>query len=71
MLLRTAISQKPVLGCLKLPHEKTEGPLRISIIKRRQVKPRQKQQLFLSVACLYLSEELEKKLSVKNVDKEG
>ena len=27
MLLRTAISQKPVVGCLKLPHEKTEGPL--------------------------------------------
>ena len=26
MLLRTAISQKPVVGCLKLPHEKTEGP---------------------------------------------
>ena len=27
MLLRTAISQKPVVGCPKLPHEKTEGPL--------------------------------------------
>ena len=27
MLLRTAISQKPVVGCLKPPHEKTEGPL--------------------------------------------
>ena len=27
--------------------------------------------LFLSVTCLYLSEELEKKISVKNVDKEG
>ena len=27
MLLRTAISQKPVVGCTKLPHEKTEGPL--------------------------------------------
>ena len=27
MLLRTAISQKPVVGCPGLPHEKTEGPL--------------------------------------------
>ena len=27
MLLRTAISQKPVVGCPWLPHEKTEGPL--------------------------------------------
>ena len=27
MLLRTAISQKPVVGCPRLPHEKTEGPL--------------------------------------------
>ena len=27
MLLRTAISQKPVVGCPELPHEKSEGPL--------------------------------------------
>ena len=27
MLFRTAISQKPVIGCPGLPHEKTEGPL--------------------------------------------
>ena len=27
MPLRTAISQKPVVGCPGLPHEKTEGPL--------------------------------------------
>ena len=27
MLLRTAVSQKPVFGCPGLPHEKTEGPL--------------------------------------------
>ena len=27
MLLRTALSQKPVFGCPGLPHEKTEGPL--------------------------------------------
>ena len=27
MLLRTAVSQKPVVGCPGLSHEKTEGPL--------------------------------------------
>ena len=27
MLLRTAISQKPVVGCPGLPHEKNEVPL--------------------------------------------
>ena len=27
MLFGTAISQKPVVGCPGLPHEKTEGPL--------------------------------------------
>ena len=27
MLLRTAISQKPGVGCPKLRHENTEGPL--------------------------------------------
>ena len=27
LILRTAISQKPVVGCPGLPHEETEGPL--------------------------------------------
>ena len=34
MLLRTAISQKPVVGCPGLPHEKTEGPLDVLNIGR-------------------------------------
>ena len=32
MLLRTAISQKPVVGCPGLPHEKTEDPLDVLTI---------------------------------------
>ena len=27
LILRTAISQKPFVGCPGLPHEKTKGPL--------------------------------------------